>query len=353
MKTPAIRDDIELEEVVHHLKQRGRPPDPVISKLAIRYREKQTDSPYWKCVGSRQYVPKAGPCSHLRPGNADRARILLHAKTCSSLPDDLRRFANDCAADIALGNQVTQDSEASHTLQKGNLKASSSTSQSKAQPSITASANLSSDTTSKSSTQLAVTRPGTLAYDFTKRSKPQVEKEVNFRIMKLVCCRGVPPSVIGTPEFRELISFCCSGGPNRAYQPISPDHLTKKLIANEASLVRRRVKDLLKQEWNLTLSFDGHTTRKPQSIYTVHITTMDRHTYFWNGYEDSDKSHNAEYVKSIISQVMNISFSPKVRCSQMITLLGRLLMILAVQVDLHVLSQMIREMLSVEATAAT
>ncbi|KAF8484534.1 ribonuclease H-like domain-containing protein [Russula ochroleuca] len=55
--------------------------------------------------------------------------------------------------------------------------------------------------------------------------------------------------------------------------------------------------DVLQKEQNLTLTFDGNSTRKPQSVYTVHITTKNRDSYFVDGYEGSDERHMAAWIK--------------------------------------------------------
>lgn len=290
-----VQSKVELVKVIPKIKQRGRPVDEVISRLAIRYKEKFSDKPWWGCIGASQYVPTQGPCTHKRWGNADRACILNHAKTCKHLPTELKRYAHDIAAEGALGEKVGQaavNGKDAHTLSE-HLR-----------PSVAASQPLSS--IGKLSTEVMV--PGKLSqkalvWNFTKRTKEQTQNEINFRILKLVCCRGVPPHVIGSSEFRDLITFCCNDGPNQSYAPVSPDHLSKKLIADEASSIRRRILDLLKGQRNLTLSFDGHTTRKPESVYTVHITTEERVSYFWAGYEDSGRSHDYNYVKEKISEV--------------------------------------------------
>jgi hypothetical protein len=47
---------------------------------------------------------------------------------------------------------------------------------------------------------------------------------------------------------------------------------------------------------NLTLTFDGNTTRKPHSVYTVHATTPSRETYFLDAHEASDERHTTQWV---------------------------------------------------------
>lgn len=148
-------------------------------------------------------------------------------------------------------------------------------------------------------------KQATLTHDFTAQGRQEVQDGIDFRILKLVCCRGVVPNVIDSQEFRDLISFCVRNGPNRSYSHISQDRL-KTAISDEAASIRKRIGDLLRNEHNLTLSFDGYSTRMAQSIYTAHVTTSNRDTYFWNGYDASAESHDGHWVKGFITKVCHL-----------------------------------------------
>ncbi|KAJ3793831.1 ribonuclease H-like domain-containing protein [Lentinula aff. detonsa] len=122
--------------------------------------------------------------------------------------------------------------------------------------------------------------------------------------MQLLCCDSIPLHVLDSPRWKNLIEYLCRNGPNRSYTPVSSTHMATSVIPNEASLVRKLTLEQLKNERNLTVTFDGGSIRKPQSIYTTHVTTEDRITYFWDGDEASDKSHNSEYVNQVIDQTV-------------------------------------------------
>ncbi|KAG2070290.1 hypothetical protein BDR04DRAFT_1118473 [Suillus decipiens] len=47
---------------------------------------------------------------------------------------------------------------------------------------------------------------------------------------------------------------------------------------------------------NLTLTFNGNTTQKPQSVYTVHATAPSCETYFLDAHEASDEQHTTQWV---------------------------------------------------------
>ena len=67
---------------------------------------------------------------------------------------------------------------------------------------------------------------------------------------------------------------------NGAYRPTSADTFAAKHIPHEAVYVQQKQTEILRNIDNLTLTFDGNTTRKLQSIYTAHATTPSRKTYF-------------------------------------------------------------------------
>lgn len=74
-------------------------------------------------------------------------------------------------------------------------------------------------------------------------------------------------------------------------------------LEKEAQMCRNYIIAHLSTQENLTITFDGQSIRKPQPIYTVHVTTADRRTFLVKG-DISFESHTAEYVKRIISEVI-------------------------------------------------
>jgi hypothetical protein len=66
---------------------------------------------------------------------------------------------------------------------------------------------------------------------------------------------------------------------------------------------------ILTNQKNLTLTFDGNSTQKPQSVYTVHVTTKDCNSYFVDGYEGSDEHHTVNWVKG---KILKASQSPMI-----------------------------------------
>lgn len=77
-------------------------------------------------------------------------------------------------------------------------------------------------------------------------------------------------------------------------------------MPKEAARVRQLSIEKLKTLDNLTISYDGGTTKLVQSIYTVHVTTPDaRESYLLAGDESSGLSHSAEYIVKLLKKIMD------------------------------------------------
>jgi len=77
--------------------------------------------------------------------------------------------------------------------------------------------------------------------------------------------------------------------------PTASTTYATKIIPQEAVFVREKMLEHLKKEENLTLSFDGGSTRHPESFYTAHVTTQARRSYFLDGHTGSGDSHNTRW----------------------------------------------------------
>ncbi|THV03439.1 hypothetical protein K435DRAFT_914113, partial [Dendrothele bispora CBS 962.96] len=152
----------------------------------------------------------------------------------------------------------------------------------------------------------------TLSHNFTEEGRQAAADAINFRIMLLICCDGLVPNVIDGDRWKDFVQFLCKGGPNHSYKPISSDAMARKIIPNEASLVRKRTLQALDKTRNLTITFDGNSIRKPQSVYTTHITDSNRNTYFWDGHEGTDKHHTADYVQEVIERTIEAVGGPSI-----------------------------------------
>ena len=146
--------------------------------------------------------------------------------------------------------------------------------------------------------QLKKAKTRSLFHDFTNTGRKELQARLDHFIVKLICVTGLVPHILDSAEWKEFMSIT-----NPKYKTTSSDLFEEKLIPNEAAFIRKQVLEILKKERNLTLTFDGNSTRKSQSMYMVHVTTKDRNSYFLDAYEGSDEHHTASWVKDKILKV--------------------------------------------------
>ena len=72
------------------------------------------------------------------------------------------------------------------------------------------------------------------------------------------------------------------------------DLLLMKIIPKEAAFVRKEQLKILHESENITITFDGNSTRR-DSIYFVHATT-DQNSYFVEGHIGSDAHHTTKWI---------------------------------------------------------
>jgi hypothetical protein len=77
-------------------------------------------------------------------------------------------------------------------------------------------------------------------------------------------------------------------------------------IPGEAAWVCKLTLDYLNTQFDLTVSYDGATTKKPQSVYTISSTTADGHSFLIEGNEASDESHTGEHIARILLNAMDL-----------------------------------------------
>ena len=241
---------------------KGRKVKDVIRDLSIAYSHPETGRGFWGCI--------APECKHLQVGNRQLKRILKHAISCPHLRPDLTEFANDTAikenapgAKINM-KQVRDDSGDQTPLHKRKK------------------------TIRNTLVDVAVTT-----------GKAKFEHMINLCIVELFCVRAIPPKVLDAPEWKKFVEEATKS----KYNPPSSTMFTEKLVPAEAALVRSYQITFLNTCVNLTLTFDGGATRKPSSVYTIHITTADRETFFMEGCDATDERHTAEFIEGLVTKV--------------------------------------------------
>ena len=241
----------------------GRKAKLETEHLSIACVHSRTNKPYWRCIASG--------CKHFQAGNCQLQRVLAHAMDCSFISSELRDFAHEAAIELnAPGVRVNPKQIQTDTETQG------------APPH-----------------KKVKTIQGTLTDVATTTGKAKYQDKVNLAIIELFAVSGVPPSVLDSLQWKKFVEVAT----NSKCNPPSLMMLTQKLIPAEAALVRKYQADFLRTCVNLTLTFDGGSTRKPSSVYTVHITTAERETLFMEGYEATTERHTAEYIEGLVTKV--------------------------------------------------
>jgi hypothetical protein len=283
-----MKNDSESKPKIYQpkLSGPGRTPNDLVARLVTKYRNEKTKKNSWRCV-----APK---CDMVRQGNAQLDRVLKHATTCKDLQVhdvDLWREAITASGQSSLGAKLEEEPVAAPEKVSTGIEPEGSRADKPPLKKI------------KSQTILDVDQ----LRDVGKKKKEEqlrlYKDRVDHVIMRLICVRGLVPSIIDSPEWRELMGLL-----NNMYHPTSADAFADKHIPREAVYVREKQIERLRTINNLTLTFDGNTTRKPQSIYTVHATTPSRESYFLDTHEGSDERHTTEWVKDKLLKVYFVLF---------------------------------------------
>ena len=139
-------------------------------------------------------------------------------------------------------------------------------------------------------------------HNFSQAGREKLNEKVNFIIVKLICVNGLVPRILDSEEWEELMNAL-----NPKYKVTGSDKFKRQYIPNEAQHVRKKVLEILCRSKNLTLSFDGNTIRKQQSVYSMHVSRRapegETDSYFLKGFQHSDLHHDANWVADRISEV--------------------------------------------------
>lgn len=127
----------------------------------------------------------------------------------------------------------------------------------------------------------------------------QLNTRFNSAVLQFVCAGNLPPSSVKLKEWNKMIFIA-----NSTIKTLSATTFSDSAIPKEAAYVIEKTYELLKKGRNHTLTFDGATTRYPQSVYTVHVTAAkSREAYLIAGNEASTASHTGEHLRDVLVPV--------------------------------------------------
>jgi hypothetical protein len=121
---------------------------------------------------------------------------------------------------------------------------------------------------------------------------------LDLAVVQLFCVAGLPTNLAAWQEWKNLLAIT-----DPSYRPASRDTLEYEHIPGEQEHVKEVQIAYLKTQDDLTISFDGGTSRGKQSFWTVHVTTAARQVYFVEGREATSVSHTAVWIKGLVMEV--------------------------------------------------
>ena len=124
---------------------------------------------------------------------------------------------------------------------------------------------------------------------------------LDLAIVNFICAAAIPPTIVDYTEWKRIFMIT-----NNWYHPKSSDIVVDDHIPGQAARARELSLKYLCTQFDLTISYDGATTKKPQSVYTIHFTTPDGHCFLIEGQESSDESHTGQHIADQLLSAMDI-----------------------------------------------
>jgi hypothetical protein len=264
----------------------GAKVDPLLNLVsAMAYLKSEPEKLIVRCAGA------AFGCTHTLAAPRWKTRVFKHAFGCSKLDKidpTLREKVRTAMAGESLGDRVENNPLLASEDGQPAAKRMKETPPSKSAGSTIEPTASSRAASIQSTTQTSI---------FPAQRKARItalKDQLDLDVLKLICVGGIPPSKVDSKEWKTMWKH---GNPD--YEPASAAVLTESQIPNEAARIETLQIEHLRTCENLTLTFDGNTTRLPQSVYIVHVITPERRVFLVEGDESSEESHTGEHIHSL------------------------------------------------------
>lgn len=121
---------------------------------------------------------------------------------------------------------------------------------------------------------------------------------MDLKLVILFCAGGLPTSLAAQWYWADIWALA-----DPKYRLPSRDRLDNKLIPSEQAAIADVQLKALRNEWNLTISFDGGTTTGREAFWTVNVSDMKRNVYLLEGREATGVSHTGVWIKNLVLEV--------------------------------------------------
>lgn len=266
-------EDCPAKKKKQHL---GRPVLGLLDQISRRCRDRSDHSVVrYRCLGDG--------CKRSWAKPRNKKRVLKHACHCQRLPPDLRKEANAIQTDESLSARLER-------LDK-QVKEGAQTDPTRADPKRSKTDDPTTDKDSPSFLDIYVGDTG----------RKLLQAKIDIAIINLICAAAIAPTIVDYHEWKKIFELA-----NNKYHPWSSTTLVDDHIPGQAAHARQLTLKYLATEYHLTISYDGMTTRKPQSAYTIHFTTPDGRSFLIDGQEASDESHTGEHIAKQLLRTMDL-----------------------------------------------
>ncbi len=155
------------------------------------------------------------------------------------------------------------------------------------------------------STKSKVSGEGSVYAVSKKAHKDALEKELNLKVLWLLCVAMISPKIVDHQEWKDIIAMS-----NPSLMTFCSTTFSDAHIPSEAALVLQKSLEKLWKLHNLTITYDSNMTKGLQSIYTIHvITPQSREAHLIEGNENSGVSHTGQHIANLILNVSSFLMS--------------------------------------------
>jgi len=136
----------------------------------------------------------------------------------------------------------------------------------------------------------------------TRAIGPQVQKDLDFSVLRFVVMGGLPFTVVDSPWFLDLVNKL-----RPAYVPPGRTKLAGHLLVTEHARCKQAIAARIAAAENLTVSIDGWTDEAKWSVYAFNVNFPDGSTALLGSLDLSDETHSgvalAEHAVRWIKEV--------------------------------------------------
>lgn len=124
-------------------------------------------------------------------------------------------------------------------------------------------------------------------------------KQLQFLLILLITCQALPVRFLDNVYTKFVFEHLCP-----KFKLPSSTKWADSIIPAEAASIKLQMQDLFSKSFNLTLSFDGWSSRSQESVYTITVTTMNRISYLYWFHSATLESHTGQYIADFLMQAM-------------------------------------------------